>query len=313
MTPFLRFLLRSLTIAAVALTLAMLFARWHWALDLLTHFRLPCALGFGALLLFLLLAKLPKSALIVACLLVIQLQPLSRHYLPFTKDNRKGTGPEFKVLTYNVLTRNHRHTDVLALIQKHDPDFLLLQETSREWVNALSPLRTRYPYVVEHPRSDNFGILLYSKHPILDSIVDTNKKYATPHIRALIQFQGRKLNLINTHTLPPRTPATARSNQATLQRIAEETRTRNAPIIVVGDFNCTAYSPSFRPLDAELKDSSRGRGYPVTWNRYHPLLGIPIDHILYSEDLICRSREIGPRTGSDHSPIIATFQFAPQK
>ncbi|GHC49026.1 endonuclease/exonuclease/phosphatase family protein [Roseibacillus persicicus] len=310
MTTFLRFVLRSAVLLAILLSLALFAGHWHWLPELLTHFRLPTAVGFAVLTALLFVAKLPKSGAIVAVLLVIQCIPLSLHYLPFTKDNRPTTGPELKLMTFNVLTSNNRYADVEALIRQHDPDFLLLQETSSEWIQALSSLRAEYPYQIEHPRSDNFGILLYSKYPFTSSEVDTSKEFATPLVLASVQFQGKSLNLINTHTLPPMSAGTSRSNQATLEKIAEEARNRDAPLIVAGDFNCSAYAPSFRKVGPELRDSSRGRGYAATHRRYHPLLGIPIDQVLYTDELVCTSRQIGPRTGSDHSPIITTFRFA---
>ena len=304
----LRTLLQAAAIAALLLTLLLLLGRFHWFLGLLTHFRLPCAVGFGALLVFLILLKSFKFALLVVPCLLLQLIPLSRHYLPFTKDNRPATGPTLKVITFNVLTTSQSHQEVAAFLTRENPDLICLQETSTEWIQSLSSLQGTYPYLEAYPNSNNSGLLLLSKLPILQSQVFLESDLGNPYMTATIDWQGQKLTLINAHPYPPVSSKNATHLKNTFRRIQSDTANSQYPTVVVGDFNCTSYAPSFRFLGDELRDSSRGRGYPVTWQRGHPLLGIPIDQLLHTNDLVCTQHQVGPKVGSDHSPIIATLQ-----
>lgn len=306
--PFLHRCLSFLTLAASSLTVLILLGRFHWFLERLTHFRLPFAIGLLVLLTLLLAAKHWKSSIALAICFFLQAVPLSHHYLPFAKDARLGSGPELKVLTFNVLTSNPQKEDALAFLTAQNADLLCLQEISIEWLAALQPLRNQYPHAVSYPRSDNFGLLLFSKHPISSHFIEP-EKLGTPYLTAEIDWHGTALTLINVHPLPPISSDAATSRNATLARIHHDTRHSTNPVIIAGDFNCTPYSPAFTPLKKNLRDTARGRGYPATWHRGNPLLGIPIDHLLHTDELVCTSRHIGPQLGSDHSPLIATFRL----
>lgn len=312
MKPFLQKSLPLLTIGAFVLTILLLLARFHWLLERFTHFRLPFAIGLLILLTVFLWKKSWVTSLALALCLLLQAIPLSHHYLPFTRDTRPSHGPSLTVLTFNVLTNNPQKKEVLAFLTEQDPDLICLQETSSEWLAALQPLRQRYPHLISHPRSDPFGILLFSKHPITKQLLPSQKR-ASPYLTATIDWHGTPLNLINAHPLPPIHRDGARSRNDILARIRDDvaiSTEAGVPIIAAGDFNCTRYSPEFAPLKESLRDPARGRGYPATWQRGNPLLGIPIDHLLYTSDLVCTHYRIGPRNGSDHSAVIATFRAA---
>ena len=308
-SPFKR-LLASASLAAILLTLLILLGNLHWFPQMLTHFRLPCALGFLTLIILLLICKLFKNALSITLCLILQLIPLSHHYLPMLKDNREGSGPQLKVISFNVLTSNPNKESVLQFLQNEQADIVCLQEVSTKWLAALRPLSAHYPYKLEFPRSDNFGLLILSKHFITNHQLNNSPSLATPYLTAEITWQDTKLTLINAHPTPPMSKQAYQANRKTLELIQSDSMNAQNSLIVVGDFNCSTYSPLFTPLKKALRDTSRGRGYPATWKHGHPLLGIPIDHILHSPDLICLHRRIGEQHGSDHSPIIATLQVA---
>ena len=81
--------------------------------------------------------------------------------------------------------------------------------------------------------------------------------------------------------------------------------------MVVGDLNCTPWSPHFRRLlrDAGLRDVARGRGLEPTWYPTSLPLGIPIDHVLVSDEIGVANRELGSDLGSDHRPVRVEISF----
>ena len=305
---FFKRLLQLTAIAAIGLACLMLLARLHWFLEILTHFRIPAAIGLLLFIVLLLLAKSFKLSLAVTLFFLLQLIALSYHYLPFLKDRRTGSGPKLKVITFNVFTANLKREQTLKFLSAQDADLICLQEVDQEWVTALKPLSATHPHALEYPRSDNFGLLILSKHPVNNHQIDNSPSLGTPYLTAQITWNNTDITVINAHPLAPLSAKEAQFRNTTLARIHQDASTTQTPLIVLGDFNCSAYSPYFTPLKKTLHDPSRGRGYSVTWRRGNPLLGIPIDHLLHSDHFVCSSRQIGPRLGSDHSPIIATLQ-----
>ena len=72
----------------------------------------------------------------------------------------------------------------------------------------------------------------------------------------------------------------------------------------MGDFNATPWSNRFHRLlsKADLKDSLPGYGLQNTWPTNIPLLlGIPIDHAVYSNGLVSTQRSTQVIKGTDHT------------
>src|SRR5262245_25992548 len=78
------------------------------------------------------------------------------------------------------------------------------------------------------------------------------------------------------------------------------------PVIMLGDFNCTPWSPAFAELEARsrLRNSQLGFGTNPTWPTYLPGMQLPIDHCLLSASLVAVDRFVGPAFGSDHYPLV---------
>ena len=77
---------------------------------------------------------------------------------------------------------------------------------------------------------------------------------------------------------------------------------RDGPLVVVGDFNATPWSPALRTFLDEL--DLNGLNVAATWPVWFGFAGIPIDHALVSENLIITHIETGPNIGSDHRPVM---------
>ncbi len=280
-----------------------------WPFELATHATLYSTL---ALLVAtpLLLAKTPhrRGNLGVLCAValvwnVALLLPLLAPHIDVSR------GALLRVMTLNVLTSNTRHEDVLRLVQREDPDVLALMEVNDRWLAAMAPLAERYPTVHTAPRSDNFGIAVYSRLPV-DSIETIELGGAqVPSIATTIRLAGEPVTILATHPLPPIGAERAGLRNEQLAAVAEWARGQENPVIVMGDLNVTPWSPYFRSLleRGKLQDSGRGFGLRSTWRPGLTILGIPIDHVLHSPELLVRSRRVGPEVGSDHRAVVVEF------
>ena len=160
-------------------------------------------------------------------------------------------------------------------------------------------------------RSDNFGIALYSRRPITSHRVEHLDDSNVPTIVATIDLDGRSLNVVGTHPLPPMGRRRSELRDRHLQAIGNLIKRLPPPVMVLGDLNTTSWSPHFRDLleKCDLRDSRCGFGVQPTWPVEQWVLRIPIDHALVSEDLAVTQRYVGPDIGSDHFPIVVEFAF----
>lgn len=110
-------------------------------------------------------AKLYLTVLIITALYQGQvLLPFTFLY-PKAVATVEPTATTFHLMVSNVKMTNQETARHLALVQQVDPDMVLVLELSHRWQEALAPLRTAYPYHVEQPHEDAYGMGIYARLP----------------------------------------------------------------------------------------------------------------------------------------------------
>ncbi len=291
-------------------TLLSLLGRLHWFFELFTHFPLQIASGLIIVILATLLFRRWIPAAIGLLCLLPHLTALS-HYYPSREFSTEPS--DFRVLSFNVLTSNQSHDAVLSYLSECDADFIFLMEINPDWVEALSPLDSDYPYFVKFPRPDNFGMTLYSRHPFVSHEIRFIEGVQVPLVHAVIDLGGHELEVIGCHPVPPMGAPQASARNDYLAGLTEITTTSTLPAVILGDFNATVWSPHLREFikTTSLMDSGRKRGFQPTWRWFNPFFSIPIDHVFHNAALSCTNRQIGPALGSDHRPVITEFALTP--
>ena len=64
----------------------------------------------------------------------------------------------FSVLSLNVLQKNRDYAATIDLIERTDPDLLLLMETDQAWVDAMQPAVSRYDTRLERALDNTYGM-----------------------------------------------------------------------------------------------------------------------------------------------------------
>jgi len=297
-------------IACVA-TIVGFLGRYSWFLDLFSHFRVQYFFGLGGLGLIFLVLKDRRKAAIFLIFSIINLCIILPLYF------RSGGQPAhsentLRVMLLNVNTRFGDAERVKKVILEVDPDFVVLEEISSRWVNALDWLAKSYPYSRIQPREDNFGIGLFSKLPLSEDSISYIGNADVPSVVARINTREGILAIIATHPLPPGGASYTRWRNEQLEKIPDFLPA-SLPVLLVGDLNVTPWNYYFRRLVKRtgLQDSSQGRGVQPTWPNDNPLLLIPIDHCLHSSNILVLDKKIGPAVGSDHYPVIVDFTIKP--
>ena len=299
-------------------TVAGFLGRYNWVLDLFSHFRLQYLLLLsGATALFLLGERYPQaiaSGLFagINLLLIVPLFIKQATPKPSPTTNPKGT---YRALLVNVLQKNDAFGTVRHLIRSEEPDFIVLIEVNKTWIDQLKPALDDFPFKQMPLREDNYGIALFSRFPIKSSEIRFFGTARVPSIICTFHLQGLPVTILATHPPPPKTKIKAHLRNIQMARIAEYLRSQPGEVLLIGDLNMTSWSPHFRDLIriSGLRDSRKGFGLQKSWPTNRLLLRIPIDHILVSDGVIVQSRRIGKFNGSDHYPVIMDFTLARSK
>jgi endonuclease/exonuclease/phosphatase (EEP) superfamily protein YafD len=291
-------------------TVSAFWGRYHWLLDLCAHFRAQYA--WGLIVCALLLLCMPKRKvaigfLVVAAINLLVILPL---YLRPSHSNSSLDQDPIRIMLINVNTQRGDPQKIRDAIETTNPDILVLLEINTRWLQQLTWLQQHYDYSRTQPRVDNFGIGLYTRLPMKNAKVVSIGDVDIPSIIADLEVSGTNLHVIATHPVPPVGAEYSMWRNAQLQALPQYIP-NHQPVLLVGDLNTTPWSYHFKTLlrESGLRNSAKGFGIQPTWPTHNPLLRIPIDHCLHSNNIFIQNRTIGPNVSSDHYPLVVDLMI----
>ncbi|HEU0015432.1 MAG TPA: endonuclease/exonuclease/phosphatase family protein [Longimicrobium sp.] len=257
----------------------------------------------------------------VALTLALQLRKIVR-YTPVARaqvERARGHGdaPRFRLLISNVLMENTEHDRFLRAVRAADPDLVLAVEVDDAWNRAIQPLAKDYPHEVRRPQDNWYGMVLFSRLPLVDPRIDFLVQDDIPSVHTEVELPGGARFVL--HGLHPRPPEPIR-DQSSTPRDAELVLVGRAigdgpdtPTVVAGDLNDVAWSRTtelFLRLSG-LLDPRVGRGMFNSYNAKNPLFRYPLDHVFHSSHFrLVRLRRL-PGIGSDHFPMLVELSYEP--
>ena len=284
---------------------------WSSHIERLSHFRLWW-LGLLLLLaLYFFFRRRPLPALLAIVITIGSLIPI----LPYWTTSKVTASPApfpLKVIAWNVLWSNPHKPEALAWLQSQDADFILLTECTTEWRAALAPLTATWPHHLSSNRDGAEGMWLLSRHP-LDSPDPEGLAANKPWISTLAHTPAGPVRILGMHPRTPRAGARFDERNAQYEKAASIASQATTPVLLMGDLNCTPFSPWFSRLleKGSLRDSALGFGLPGTWQGQG--VRLPIDHILVNDRFSVTDRQVvEDRRGSDHHPLGATLAVQTQ-
>lgn len=243
-------------------------------------------------------------------------------YTPFSTyelKNAQKTEPEnsIRILVANVLQKNTHHELLLKEILLRDPNLILLTETNERWRKEITrEIEERYPYKVEVPLNNTYGMLLYSNYRLINSEVKYLVDDSIPSIHSKIVLpSGEEIQLHAIHPTPPMPQhnPTSTDRDAEMMKVAKMAKKSTVPVIVTGDFNDVAWSQTtslFQNVSG-LLDPRKGRGFYNTYNANSWIMRWPLDHLFVSEEFRVLELRTGNDIESDHFPLYAHLSFEP--
>lgn len=229
----------------------------------------------------------------------------------------KASKASIKLFTANVLQDNENSEKLFAEVKKYNADLLLLTEVNKSWQqNIITSLPVGYKYKVEYPLNNTYGMVLYSKLPLIDPEIKFLVNDSIPSIHTKVELRSKDLvQIFAIHPTPPMPQENPKSTDrdSEMMQIAFLSRKSKLPVVVLGDFNDVAWSESSKLFQrvSELIDIRKGRGLFNTYNANSFLLRWPLDHVFISEEFRYIDAERVDDIDSDHFPIYAHLSFEP--
>ena len=324
-------MLLTLSLATLLLLTVTLLPMWrhpHWIIRGLDFPRLQFAVLAIILLLaqliFLDLGKVTTWVLIVSVLLCLSWQlwrivpytPLWPLEVQEARDN--SSDRRLSIITANVLTTNRNAEALLALVRQHKPDVLVTLESDQWWQDQLDALEPEMPHTIKCPLDNLYGMHVYSCLPLYEHEISFLVEDDVPSIHTLLRL--RTGDMVRAHFLHPAPPSPTENPEsaerdAELVIVARSIVDSDKPLIVTGDLNDVAWSPTtrlFRKLSG-LLDPRVGRGMFNTFHADYPFLRWPLDHLFHSQHFTVHSIQRLPSIGSDHFALLAQLSYTPKQ
>jgi endonuclease/exonuclease/phosphatase (EEP) superfamily protein YafD len=279
-------------------------------LELMTHFRFQYLIG-GILAVIIYSFKKHRIGIFLALFCVglnaIEIVPW---YLPIDRSPNRN----LRVMVSNVLTSNQRYGDFIDYVRSTNPEILVVMEVDLKWQQQLESLKASLPYTFVRPSSDNFGIAIFSKFPLVKPQEQSwgDGIAVVSSLTANIEVVDRVITLIATHPVPPLNAEYFKSRNSHMEAMSKFINKLGNEAIVMGDLNMSMWSPYYRNFVdlSQLKNTRQGFGIQPSWPVNLPLLRIPLDHCLVTSKIKVVNNQIGKDIGSDHYPLIADLAIA---
>lgn len=291
----------------VATVVGFLGSLW-WVFELASNVRLQLALGLIVIMIALLAVRrwIPATvAAIGAAVNLVLVVPL----LIVEGPAAPAPGADPVQITFFNTTFQADRGGVIAELRGREDDIVVLASADDLWARAFEGSDLE---VVTGPHlDDRLQLLVLAREPgTIQVTVHRESDARQDHaVELTVALDGRWIHVLTIHAISPRTPQRARQRDRSLEWAAAWANSRESPVVVIGDLNVTPWSPLYRSLvdDTGLTDSQRHHGLAPSWPARLGRLGLPLDHVLHSPELMTVERELGPSFGSNHRMLHTTL------
>ena len=295
----------------------------HWWIRIFDFPRLQLVFLGGFALAWLLwspqdrLTNVAEALVLCAAMLRLMFRMIPYTRLHRTQSKAAGAGvtaPRIRLFVANVWMPNKNYSGLLQIIDRADPDVILLLETDEHWAGGVAGLAREYPHQLHRILDNTYGLMLFSRLPLIDAQLRYWVEDSTPSIVTDLELSTEcRLRLFGLHPRPPQPFSDTYERDAELLIVGAEVRKTDKPCIVIGDMNDTAWSHTTRLFQriSGLLDPRIGRGFYNTFHARVPFLRWPLDHVFHAAGfkLVALKRLAG--FGSDHFPMYAELCWLP--
>lgn len=300
----------SIIVSMMAVVLLILFTPNRASLkDLTTHAFEAVLIFLGSGMLFMVLnrPRIMFTCLGLCAVLCLFLKAKSNSGIQaFFTTNEK----EFSVCQVVINAGADEFESLSNRLVESEADILNVQELTPEWSLVLkNVLKVRYPYQVELKRIDPYGMMVFSRHPILKQEVlmysDTSHAYQIPMLKIKLKVDNDSIQFLGCHVLPRMNKLDFDKVQFFLDSVAQWTVRESLTTFVAGDFNLTPWDFALQKFITDTK---------LNLSQREPHLFVqPFEHILHSNSILCNKLEEVQTAGGLHLGIQGYYTFKPDE
>lgn len=230
------------------------------------------------------------------------------------KSAQSNAQHSIRIMSANVLMSNHNSDALLKLVDKHQPDLLITLESDDWWQQKLSVLKKDYPYTIDCPKDNRYGMHLFSKYKIKQAQICELVESDVPSIHILfVNDEGLEIQGHFIHPAPPSPTEedSSRPRDSELIMVAKALKDATRPVIVAGDLNDVAWSRSTRLFMqvSGLLDPRKGRGFFNTFHASYFFMRWPLDHLFHSTGFTVKRIKRLAKYGSDHFALLTELVY----
>ena len=216
------------------------------------------------------------------------------------------------VITANVFNQTRSMADLNRLVEREKADLVAINEPAAAL--AERDYQTLFPNYQRLQADGTPGlgwggvapVVLLSRQPVSQTVrMRPENSGRRDLLYADLAEDWASVRVIATHAMVPVSDRGLKQRN-TLLDAAKGVATDAENFILMGDFNLTPWSPTFRDLPGRRTGDPR---FQRTWPTFFPLMGIPIDHMMISENLELVDSRVLETVGSDHYPILARLRI----
>lgn len=205
----------------------------------------------------------------------------------------------FTLMQHNTRFQNDAQ-QLVEYARATAPDIITLQEVTTRAVPQLAALRSDYPYQVICPFSTVGGVAILSKYRFIgEQGAGCLEGQGVVSVR--IKMPAGEITVVSMHLHWPWPYGQA----AHVERILPVLQALKGPVFMGGDFNMVPWSHTMGQIESATQTRALA-GFRFTKAMFSEFVQLQIDHILAPANWPS-SAKTGPRLGSDHNSVIASF------
>jgi endonuclease/exonuclease/phosphatase (EEP) superfamily protein YafD len=229
------------------------------------------------------------------------------------------------VLTFNVHRDRSDDERTIAAIGAAGADIVCLQETTADWMRVIEErYHHQYAYMLFAPKENAGGLAVLSHFPLVDRGVMPVPGDWHPAWHVLVHTPGGPVQLLNVHLrsmfegdgLFVTNYAATGNDHVYEMSLFMEGALADVPMIIAGDFNESPDGKAVRWLEARGFQNALSMFKPEqsTWQggSVAKSLTMTIDHVMFDGALEPLDAWVGPKSGSDHRPVVAWLELVPR-